>query len=76
MENQPGAELQALQQQLKEAQDQAELNLIQLNQVQKELEFYFNANQRQEAELDRYRRVLQATESLISTLLTRLEKSG
>jgi len=76
MENQPGAELQALQQQLKEAQDQAALNLIQLNQVQKELEFYFNANQRQEAELDRYRRVLQATESLISTLLTRLEKSG
>jgi hypothetical protein len=34
-------ELQALQHQLEEARDEAELNLLQLQQVQEELEFYF-----------------------------------
>ena len=36
---------QALQQQLEEARDEAELNLLQLQQVQEELEFYFLAHQ-------------------------------
>ena len=34
-------DLQDLQQQLEEARDDAELNLLQLQQVQEELEFYF-----------------------------------
>ena len=34
-------ELQALQHQLEDARDEAELNLLQLQQVQEELEFYF-----------------------------------
>lgn len=39
------SQLQALQQQLEEARDEAELNLLQLQQVQEELEFYFLAHQ-------------------------------
>lgn len=35
------SDLQALQQHLEEARDEAELNLLQLQQVQEELEFYF-----------------------------------
>ena len=75
MADHPGAKLQELQRQLEEARDEAELNLLQLQQVQEELEFYFLAHQKQEAELKRYQRLLQSTESLVSTLLTRLEQS-
>ena len=76
MADHTGAELQELQRQLEEARDEAELNLLQLQQVQEELEFYFLAHQKQGSELEHYQRVLHATESLVSTLLTRLEQSG
>lgn len=55
-------QLQALQRQLEEARDEAQLHLLQLRQVQEEL--------------DHYRRVLQTTESLVGTLLSRLESGG
>ena len=42
-------ELQALQHQLEEARDEAELNLLQLQHVQEELEFYFLRCQELEA---------------------------
>ena len=67
------SQLQALQQQLEEAQDEAELNLLQLQQVQEELEYYFLAHQEQAEELSRYRQLQHQAEALVDTLLQRLE---
>ena len=69
------SQLQALQQQLEEARDEAELNLLKLQQVQEELEFYFLAHQQQAEELARFRQLLQHTEALVDTVLQRLEVS-
>ena len=69
----PDPDHDALQQQLEEARDEAELNLLQLQKVQEELEFYFLAHQKQAAELDRYRSLQQQAEVIINDLLTRLE---
>ena len=66
------SQLQALQQQLEEARDEAELNLLQLQQVQEELEFYFLAHKQQAEELARFRQLLQHTEALVDTVLQRL----
>lgn len=46
---------QALQQQLEEARDEAELNLLQLQQVQEELEFYFLRCQELDRQLEEQR---------------------
>ena len=69
----PESQLQALQQLLEEAQDEAELNLLQLQQVQEELEHYFLAHQEQAEELSRYRQLQHQAEALVDTLLQRLE---
>jgi hypothetical protein len=67
------SQIAALQQQLEEARDEAELNLLLLQQVQEELEFYFLAHQEQAQELSRYHQLQQQAEVLVDTLLTRLE---
>jgi hypothetical protein len=69
----PESQLQALQQQLEEAQYEAELNLLQWQQAQKELDHYFLAHHEQAEELSRYRRLQQQAEALVHTLLQRLE---
>jgi hypothetical protein len=68
--------IEALQQQLVEARDEAAHNLLQLQQVQEELEFYFLAHQQQAEELARYRQLQQQAEVLVDTLLSRLEGGG
>jgi hypothetical protein len=70
------AEIETLQQQLAEARDEAELNLLQLQQVHEELDFYVAAHQQQSAELARYRELQQQAEALIDSLLNRLEGRG
>ena len=64
-----------LEQQLKEARQEAELTLEQLHLVQEELEHYFLANQDAEAKLNRYHQEQQRAEALIEALLQRLESS-
>jgi len=66
------AEINSLRSQLEEARDEAELNLLMLQQVQEELEFYFLAHQQQEQLLERQRQQLQRAETLIQALLERL----
>lgn len=70
------AEISSLSSQLEEARDEAELNLLMLQQVQEELEFYFLAHQQQEQLLERQRQQLQRAETLIQALLERLEQQG
>lgn len=70
------AEISSLSSQLEEARDEAELNLLMLQQVQEELEFYFLAHQQQEQLLDRQRQQLQRAETLIQALLERLEQQS
>ena len=65
-----------LEQQLQEAREEAELTLEQLHLVQEELEHYFLAHQEAQAKLQRYQQEQQRAESLIETLLTRLETKG
>ena len=65
-----------LEQQLQEAREEAELTLEQLHLVQEELEHYFLAHQEAQAKLQRYQQEQQRGESLIETLLTRLETKG
>ncbi|MCT4363592.1 MAG: hypothetical protein N3Z29_01640 [Synechococcaceae cyanobacterium MAG-AL1] len=69
-------QLEALKQELEEAKDQAELNLLQLQQVQEELEFYFLAHQEQQGLLDRYGQEAELAEGLIASLLEQLEARG
>ncbi|MDM7937760.1 MAG: hypothetical protein QUV06_09915 [Cyanobium sp. CZS 48M] len=59
---------------LEEANDEAELNLLMLQQVQEELEFYFLAHQDQEQQLERHRQQMGRAETLIQALLERLEQ--
>jgi hypothetical protein len=60
--------------QVEEARDEAELNLLMLQQVREELEFYFLAQQQQEQLLEQQRHQLQRAEALIQALLERLEQ--
>jgi hypothetical protein len=76
MANDPLPSVESLQQQLVEARDEAELNLLQLQQVQEELEFYFQAHQQQAEQLARYRQLQQQTETLMDALLSRLERGS
>ena len=62
-----------LETQLQEARQENELTLLQLHQVQEELEHYFLAHQAAEAKLVRYQQEQLRAETLIETLLTRLE---
>lgn len=68
------ADLASLEAQLEEARDEAELNLLMLQQVQEELEFYFLAHQQQEAVLQQQREALARAERLIKALLERVER--
>jgi hypothetical protein len=70
------AESPSLEQQLKEAREEAELTLEQLHLVQEELEHYFLAHQEAEAKLQRYQQEQQRAEALIEALLARLEARG
>jgi len=70
------AETSSLETQLQEARQEAELTLEQLHLVQEELEHYFLAHQEAEAKLARYQQEQQRAETLIETLLTRLEARG
>ena len=69
-------EIAGLQSQLDEARDEAELNLLMLQQVQEELEFYFLAHQQQEQTLQSKQQQLQRAEALIQAMLERLEHQG
>lgn len=62
-----------LKQELDDARDEAELNLLQLQQVQEELKFYFLAHQNQQTLLQRYQQEQQRAEALIAELLEQLE---
>ena len=66
----------SLSSQLEEARDEAELNLLMLQQAQEELEFYFLAHQKQEQLLQSQQQQLQRAEALIAALLERLEQQG
>lgn len=68
--------LAAVREELEEARDEAELNLLQLQRVQEELEFYFLANQKQQELLERYGQESQRAEGLIAALLEQLEARG
>jgi hypothetical protein len=68
------AEIAALRAQLEEARDEAELNLLLLQQVQEELEFYFLAHQQQEQLLEGHRQQQARAETLLEALLQRLEQ--
>lgn len=70
------AEITSLQQQLETARDEAELNLLMLQQVQEELEFYFLEHQKQQQLLERHRQEQGRAEALIEALLERLELQG
>ena len=65
-----------LRQELEEARDEAELNLLQLQQAQGELDHYFVAQQRQQQELERYAQEAMRAERLIAALLELLEGRG
>lgn len=69
------AEITQLQSQLEESRDEAELNLLMLQQVQEELEFYFLAHQQQEQLLMGYRQEQARAEALIQALLERLDQA-
>ena len=76
----PESQLLALQHQVEQARDEAELNLLQLQQAQEELNLVKEkldhcllAHQEQGEELSRYRQLQQQAEALVDTLLQRLE---
>ncbi|MGL6133304.1 MAG: hypothetical protein ACRC1L_03825 [Prochlorococcaceae cyanobacterium] len=70
------AEIASIQGQLEEARDEAELNLLQLQQVQEELEFYFLAHQEQLQLLEQHQQEERRAEVLIAALLERIEAVG
>jgi hypothetical protein len=70
------AEIASLSSQLEEARDEAELNLLMLQQVQEELEFYFLDHQQQEQLLQQQRQQLERAEGLIQALLERVEQQA
>ena len=59
-------DLPSLQQQLEEARDEAELNLLQLQQVQEELEFYFLRCQELDQQLQQQQQQQQPSEAVVS----------
>jgi membrane protein involved in colicin uptake len=67
------AEIASLRSQLEEARDEAELNLLQLQQVKEELEFYLLAHQEQQQLLEQHQQEERRAEVLIAALLERLE---
>ena len=69
------AERDSLLMQLEEARDEAELNLLMLQQVQEELKFYFLAHQQQDQQLQQQREAMARAEALIEALLERLEQA-
>jgi predicted alpha/beta hydrolase len=71
-----GGVIDQLRQELDEARDEAELNLLQLQQVQEELEHYFVAHQRQQQELALYAQEAMRAERLIAALIEMLEGRG
>jgi hypothetical protein len=73
MAMEPSSNETRLQQELEEARDEAELNLLQLQQVQEELEFYFLAHQEQQTLLQRHQQEQLRAEALIAGLLEQLE---
>lgn len=70
------ADIPHLYQQFQEAREEADLTLQQLHLVQEELEHFFLAHQEAKAKLQRYQQEQRRAESLIETLLTRLETKG
>ncbi|KEF42668.1 MAG: hypothetical protein ER33_05235 [Cyanobium sp. CACIAM 14] len=70
------AEIASLKSQLDEARDEAELNRLQLQQVQEELEFYFLAHQELHQLLERHRQEERRAEVLIAALLERIEATS
>jgi hypothetical protein len=73
MAMEPSSNETRLQQELEDARDEAELNLLQLQQVQEELEFYFLAHQEQQTLLQRHQQEQLRAEALIAGLLEQLE---
>ncbi len=71
-----GEVIDQLRQELEEARDEAELNLLQLQQAQGELEQSFDAQQRQRQELTLYAQEAMRAERLIAALLELLEGRG
>ena len=71
-----GRVIDQLRQELEEARDEAELNLLQLQQAHEELEHYFVAHQRQQQELALYGQEAMRAERLIAALLEMLEGRG
>jgi len=71
-----GGVIEQLQQELEEARDEAELNLLQLQQVQEELAHHFIDQQRQQQELTLYAQEAMRAERLIAALLEMLEGRG
>ncbi len=67
------AEIASLRSQLEEARDEAELNLLQLQQVQEELESYVVAHQEQQLLLEQHQQEERRAEVLIAALLERIE---
>ncbi|MEA5443279.1 hypothetical protein [Cyanobium gracile] len=70
------AEIASLKRQLQEARDDADLNLLQLQQVQEELEFYFLAHQEQLQLLELHQQEELRAEVLIAALLERIGAAG
>lgn len=70
------AQLTSLTTEMEEARCEAELDLLMLQQVQEELEFYFLAHQQQDELLKQQRHLLLRAEALIQALLERVEKQG
>jgi len=61
---------------VEDARDEAELNLLMLQQVQEELEFFFQAHQQLEQLLQQQRQQLFRADALIQALLERVEQQG
>ena len=70
------AQIGSLSRQLEEARDEAELNLLMLQQVQEELDTYLLTHQQQDQTLQQQRHQLQRAEALIQALLERVEQQG
>jgi hypothetical protein len=70
------AELQSLRLQLEETRDEAELNLLLLQQLQEELDSSLLAQQQQDELLLRQRQEMDRAETLIRALLERLDQQS
>lgn len=70
------AEIDRLQSLLEEARDEADLNLLQLQRVKEELDFYFLSHQEQLEQLEQHQQQERRAEVLIAALLERVEAAG